>query len=229
MIAQGTDGVSRGFLGEGIMSGESMVSFIPIHLSASDRSPVLVEWVKGWAFSSIIHLRPVDWFDVAHDFDGWKDSSWDGFPRPRLAEGRSYLWTSPPFVAGAAIAELRKARIKRQTSSHVVVVPKLCTPMWIKQLFKAADIVFEVPAGQSFWDRSMHEPLLIAILFPFIRCNPWQLRSTPRMYSMGSELRKVFRTEDVDPGDILCKFWSQCHRLRFMPQNVVRKVLYFRS
>ena len=30
MIAQGTDGVSRGDMGEGIMSGESMTSFIPI-------------------------------------------------------------------------------------------------------------------------------------------------------------------------------------------------------
>jgi hypothetical protein len=34
MIAQGTDGVSRGFLGGVILSGEAMTFFIPIHLSA---------------------------------------------------------------------------------------------------------------------------------------------------------------------------------------------------
>ena len=43
MIAQGTDGVSRGFLGEGVMAGSPMVSFIPIHLSAIDRSPGIVD------------------------------------------------------------------------------------------------------------------------------------------------------------------------------------------
>ena len=36
----------------------------------------------------------------------------------------------------------------------------------------------------------MHEPLLIALVFPFLRVKPWQLRSTPKMYSMGGELRK---------------------------------------
>jgi hypothetical protein len=74
MIAQGTDGVSRGFLGEGIMSGELMLSFIPIHLSATDRSPSLLQWITDWTDPSIIHLKPIDWFDVGHDFDGWESS-----------------------------------------------------------------------------------------------------------------------------------------------------------
>ena len=46
MTAQGTDGVSRGFLGEGIMSGESMVSLIPIHLTATERSPTLLKRIR---------------------------------------------------------------------------------------------------------------------------------------------------------------------------------------
>ena len=226
MIAQGTDGVSRGFLGEGIMSGESMTSFIPIHLSAVGRSPKLMDWITDWSNPDIIHLQPSDWFDVGHDFDGWKES-WDGFSRPNLSEGRVYLWSPPPFVADVAISELRKARIKRQTSTHVFVVPKLCAPLWIKQLFKASDIVIEIPAGQTFWNHSMHEPLLIGIVFPFISVKPWQLRSTPKMYSVAGELRKMFKTEGVDTRDFLRKFWQQCHRLRFMPENVVRKLLYF--
>jgi hypothetical protein len=172
MIAQGTDGVSRGFLGEGIMSGESMVSFIPIHMTATERSGGLVSWIKEWTGPSTIVLEPIDWFDVGHDIDGWK-LSWDGFERPHLKEGRTYLWSPAPFAADLAIAELRRARIKRQSSSHVFVVPKLCAPLWIKQVYKAADIVFEVPSGQTFWEKSMHEPLLIAIVFPFIRSNPW--------------------------------------------------------
>ena len=87
----------------------------------------------------------------------------------------------------------------------------------------------EVPAGQSFWSSQMHEPILIGVLFPFIRCKPWQLRSTPKMHAVGSELRKVFKTPEMDAGNILRKFWVQCHGLGHMPENVVRKVLYFLS
>ena len=169
---------------------------------------------------------------MGHDFDGW-ESSWDGFDRPRLSEGRVYdLWTPLPFVADTiAISEFRKARIKRQTSTYVFAVSKLCSPRWtIKQVFKAADIVIEIPAGQLFWESSMHEPLLIAIVFPFLRCKPWQLRSTPKMYSVGRELRKMFKTEEMDARNFLRQIWKQCHRwLGHMPPDVVRKVLFFGS
>ena len=95
MIAQGTDGVSRGSLGEGIMGGEAMKSFIPIHLHAIQRSPALEGWIKGWSCETLIVLQPKDWFDVGHDVDGFYEG-WDGFHRPRLEEGRVYLWSPPP-------------------------------------------------------------------------------------------------------------------------------------
>jgi hypothetical protein len=47
MIAQGTDGVSRGLLTEGVTTGVDMLTFIPLHLSALERNPLLVEWVKS--------------------------------------------------------------------------------------------------------------------------------------------------------------------------------------
>jgi hypothetical protein len=47
MIAQGTDGVSRGFLGQGVMDGEAMSAFVPIHLSALERLPQnLAPWIR---------------------------------------------------------------------------------------------------------------------------------------------------------------------------------------
>jgi hypothetical protein len=48
MIAQGTDGVSRGNLLEGVGSGTYMMSFIPLHLSTVERHPSMVQWLKGW-------------------------------------------------------------------------------------------------------------------------------------------------------------------------------------
>jgi hypothetical protein len=211
MIEQGTDGVSRGFLGAGVMAGEAMTSFIPIHIGALDRHPPISAWVKSWTTDSLVELSPLGWFGEGHDIQSWSQS----------------LWAPPPFAADVAVAEMRKARIKRQTSSHVFICPRLCSSFWVRQLYKAADIVFEIPAGTSPWPSYLHEPLIVGILFPFLSSSPWQVRNTPKMYSVGSRLRRVLKDEEVDPRDLLREFWSDTHRLRNMPESVVRKLLYF--
>ena len=48
MQAQGTDGVSHGQLLDGIMNGESMMSFLLLHEAAFDRSPQLKDWLKDF-------------------------------------------------------------------------------------------------------------------------------------------------------------------------------------
>ena len=229
MIAQeGTDGVSRGFLGGGVMAGAAMTSFIPIHLGAVERHPPALDWIRSWSTTELIHLDPMGWFEKGHDIEGWR-RCYDGFSRPVLKEQRVYLWTPPPYAADVAVAEMRKARIKRQSSTHIFICPRLCSSVWLRQLHKAADFVFEVPAGRAVWPHSLHEPLLIGILFPFIRSCPWQLWNTPKLYAMGGLLRRMFKEEEVDPRDILRQFWGDCHRLRNMPENVVRRVLYLRA
>ena len=229
MIAQGTDGVSRGYLGLGVMAGDSMSLFIPNHLSAPERSSAIVPWVRGWTSSGAILLEPIGWLGERHDISGWETSE-DGFKRPSLSEGRTYIWAPPPFAADVALAELRKARIKRQSSAHVFICPRLCAPLWLKQLYKkAADIVFEVPPGKAGWPANMHEPLLIGLLFPFLRhSNPWQLRGTPKMHAVGGQLRRLYEKEDMDPRDFLREFWARCLRLGHVYEAVVRRVLYFR-
>jgi hypothetical protein len=228
MIEQGTDGVSRGFLGGGVMAGEAMTSFIPIHLGALERHPPVSSWIRSWSTDSLIELSPRNWFEEGHDIQGWTEGQ-DGFSRPILAVENVYLWAPPPFAADIAMAEMRKARIKRQTSSHIFVCPRLCSSIWVRQLHKAADFVMEVPAGQCCWPQHLHEPLIIGILFPFLRSSPWQVRNTPKMHSMGSRVRRVFKEEEMDSRDLLRKFWSDTHRLRNLPENVVRKLLYFSS
>ena len=228
MIAQGTDGVSRGYLGQGVMAGDAMTLHIPIHQSAVERSPLdLVPWIRSWSGTESILLDEAGWFQLGHDIQGWSLHR-DGFERPTLVQARSsYIWTPAPMAAEVAIAELRKARIKRQRSAHVFVCPRLCTSQWLKQLYRAADIVFELPLGFSCWPVSMHEPLLIGIVFPFISCSPWQIRGTPKMFAMGRELRRVLQESEVDAGNLLCKFWSLCIDIDGMPEHVVRKLLCF--
>ena len=226
MIEQGTDGVSRGFLAQGIMAGEPMLSFIPIHLTAFERSPLLETWVRSWSASEALSLSPDDWFEEGHDIAGWQTFKGDLFERPVLKEGRTYLWVPPPFAADVAMAELRKARIKRQTSSHIFICPRLCCSLWLKQLYRACDFVFQVLPNSEVWNKQMHEPLIIGIVFPFIRAKPWQLRGSPKLLAVGRELRGLQDAKEMDRRNLLRKLWKECHGLRFMPENVVRRMLF---
>ncbi|KAI2504188.1 hypothetical protein MHU86_10302 [Fragilaria crotonensis] len=178
MIAQGTDGVSRGFLGQGVMDGEAMSAFVPVHLSAVERSAQsLVPWIREWAGRDAVLLKEMGWFEEGHDIEGWICGV-DGFSRPVISrKGKTYVWAPAPMAAEVALSEMRKARIKRQRSSPLCA--RVCASQWLRHLFKAADFVFEVPVGSAMWLTAMHEPLLIAI-FPFVRVKPWQLRGTPR-------------------------------------------------
>ena len=47
MIDQGSDGLSRGNLTEGVMGGKSMEFFVPIHLGAIERSPKILQWIES--------------------------------------------------------------------------------------------------------------------------------------------------------------------------------------
>ena len=66
MIDQGTDGISRGSLTEGVMEGRNMLSFIPIHKSALIRHHGLQEWFSQWTGHNAHFCEPIDWFELAH-------------------------------------------------------------------------------------------------------------------------------------------------------------------
>jgi hypothetical protein len=226
MIAQGTDGISRGTLNEGVMNGESMMSFILIHLSATARSPLLQDWLRSWLPGSPRFLEPLDWFQLCHGIAGY-GRNFEQSVVPVLCKPGQFVWTPPPYAADVVVAELRKSRLKREQHLHAFVCPRLCAPMWRRHFFKAADSVIEIPPGFAFWPARMHEPLIIGILFPFIRCAPWQLRGTLRMYSVAREVCRLCKGDKLDPGPFLRQLCSDCLRLRSVPENVVRRMLYF--
>ena len=60
MIAQGSDGLSRGQLSEGVRRGLGMRSFIPLHQSATQRSKILMSWVESWARKEVAWLELMD-------------------------------------------------------------------------------------------------------------------------------------------------------------------------
>jgi len=112
MIAQGTDGLSRGDMYEGVMSGSSMLSFIPLHLTASERSPQVIDWVKSWASEdgkrSVEVLSPEGWFTRGHDHYGSGRKNIDGYWMPEYKAG-TFIWEPPPGVARFVIEQLRQA------------------------------------------------------------------------------------------------------------------------
>lgn len=108
MIAQGTDGVSRGCLAQGIMAGEAMCAFIPIHLSAMDRSALLLPWIRSWCGSEAMLLSELDWFERGHDIEGWTVGHGSPFQRPIISENRTFIWSPPPFAADCTLAELKE-------------------------------------------------------------------------------------------------------------------------
>jgi predicted transcriptional regulator len=58
MKAQGTNGVSRGQLKEGVSTGQSMLSFVPFHLSAIQGSDDVEAWLRSWLGESMEVLSP---------------------------------------------------------------------------------------------------------------------------------------------------------------------------
>ena len=76
MIAQGTDGLSRGILLEGVLTGKPMLDYVDLAKSATDRYPPLLEFVRSWTQKpKLKSLTAEEWFVEDHGIiGGCKDS-----------------------------------------------------------------------------------------------------------------------------------------------------------
>jgi hypothetical protein len=124
-----------------------MLNFVPFHKTACDSSPTLKPWIRGWATPGVEFITPEGWFERGHDHDGGKKDD-RGFWAPTIQTG-TFVWTPAPAAARIAIEQLRVARLKRQQSTHIVCIPSLLAHEWSRLLWKAADVIFEVPRGAS--------------------------------------------------------------------------------
>ena len=154
MIEQGTDGLSRGTHSQGVMRGMAMKAFIPLHLTALERSSSLAEWVESWwperdGEHLQWHVDPADWFDRCH------------------TKG-NHVWAPPPAAADVVAEELGRAIHKRPNFWHLILVPRLFTARWARALGRECTVRLDIPPGSgAFWDSKQHEPLF------FVRvCSP---------------------------------------------------------
>jgi len=231
MIAQGTDGLSRGDLGEGVMKGSSMLSFVPLHLTATHRSVQLLTWAKSWIEPTLRNneklevLSEEDWFWRAHDIVGGGTNA-DGIWIPKFKAG-IFLWLPPPAAGQFAVEELRAARNKRTQSLHIVLIPRLFTPLWKRQLSRVSDLYFELPFVEGVWDKSIHhEPLTLVFIFPFLNHSPWRLRRSTTFLEMGRMLPRLWKEGNIPPGTLLCQLLSFARDLESMSKDMVCKMLH---
>jgi hypothetical protein len=101
MKDQGTDGVSRGHLKEGIAIGDPMIKFIPFHKSALTSSLTLRAWLKSGPPAGAKFLESEGWFERGHDQDGGKKKT-QGFWIPTIR--------SRTFVCVSSTRLLRRAQ-----------------------------------------------------------------------------------------------------------------------
>jgi hypothetical protein len=81
-----TDGLSQGDISEGVLKGLDLLSFVPLQLTAIERSPQVKIWVKGWFGQKDTHwLATTDWYKGGQTCDKFT------CPPPRLQQPK-WLW-----------------------------------------------------------------------------------------------------------------------------------------
>jgi hypothetical protein len=77
--------------------------------------------------SSLTCLSTDGWFKRGHGHMEGGKIGWDGHWWPTIQPAK-YLWTPAPAAAQISLEDFRKARIKRQHSTHIFVCPCVMTP-----------------------------------------------------------------------------------------------------
>lgn len=204
MIHQGTDGLSRGVMTDGVFSADPMKLHIPLHLSALDRSPTLLQWIRSWCpLATIQPLTPEEWFTTGHGIGGFIHNS-DGVPIPVPSSQHWFLWAPAPAAGRHALDELATSRHKRPHINHIFICPRLFTSQWRRALYKFADAIIEIPAGsREFWPPTMHEPLVLGLTLRFAARPPWLLRNHPRLLALVRSLRTLWPSVSGDERGLL--------------------------
>ena len=226
MIAQGTDGLSRGMLLEGVLTGKSMLGYIDLAKGAIDRHPPLLNFVRSWSECPNLEVLTAEqWFVEGHGIVGGKRDHHGVWIPEHASNGQFYLWAPPPVVADVCLEECLKAVHKRRDAFHIFLLPRLFTPAWTRLFHKLCDFVAVIPVGSTHWPTDMHEPLWIGFSLPFIRHHPWALRGTPLLVELGGRLREVLSSGEKDGGDILRKLLRTSRRITGLSKRVARGVL----
>jgi hypothetical protein len=199
-IWSGVDGLSRGDHNAGVMTGESMLSFVPLSKNASKRSIDLLSWVHSWAG---------DASGGRHTVSVVSPTYWCGVH----PAGGTYVWLPPPAAAAAAFEWMGQSIHKRADSIHLVLVPRLMTAHWRKHIAKTSDLLFTIPIGTKVWNFGNHEPLICAVCLPLRRKFPWSHRRTSHTLDCEWKLSSLWKTDYDATRSVLRKLLGEARSL----------------
>jgi hypothetical protein len=149
MIAQGTDGISRGDHSAGVMRGIPMTAYVPLHIDAFTREPKLREFIEEIGKDlAPTFLEPEGWFDDGH-------------------KRGNFIWSPAPAAAEVVVEQLGRARLKRPQSLHIVVVPRLMTGRWRRHLSRGTDFYLKIDWNDLWPLATHHEPVLMFVCLPY--------------------------------------------------------------
>jgi len=213
MIAQGTDGLSRGNLMTGVMAGDAMLSHVPMHRSVRDRSPQLVDHL----LKSILPLESGEVWTLL-DEDSW-------FTTPFHSDG-FFVWTPPPCVADVAVEAAAEAHHIRPWNTHVFIIPSLMTNRWRRQLSKSSDLLVVLPFDELFWNEGKEfERLTLAIVCPLLRQAPWRVNRSELRGRIVDAVRSMHEQSLARFGDRVCEFWLGSRAMGPLPGSMARSML----
>jgi hypothetical protein len=226
MIAQGTDGLSRGMMCEGVMAGKDMLEYIDIARCSIERHPGIAEFIRK--ITGVSTLKPLsveEWFVEGHGIvGGYRDQHQMWIPS-HAPNNQIYWWDPPPVVADVALEEALKAKHKWSDAIHIFTIPRLCSPTWTRLFHKMSDFVVKLPVGSTHWPAGLHEPLFVGFSLPYIRYYPWSLRGTPVLVEMERNMHEVLGAGESDGGDILRQLLRLAGRISSVSESVARGLL----
>ena len=197
MKQQGTDGLSRGDQGKGVMQGIPMQVFIPLHLTPTQRNPRLKQWVNelvnGWNFE---WLKTFEWFEEYH-------------------KPGNFIWDVPPALGDVAYELIDKARMKRPMTMHLILIPRLFTGLWRRLMTRRTDCYIRID-WTSVWDLNTHyEPLILFICIPFQINRQFEERKCFLLEQFERCLQecRVSTSSGIQQRDLLRKFLQQARKI----------------
>ena len=196
MIAQGTDGLSRGDLNCGVMGDGAFLKHIPLNRTVFSYESTLKEELWEWL------ERPSDWIFL-------KEEDWfDGVFSDPLGK---FIWTPSAALARVAVEQMCEVKHIHPYTTHVLLAPALMTNAWRKLLGKQSDVLLTLPAGTACWPHDCYEPLVLSLTCPLMSHSPWIIRNNEWVSDWLQEMRGVWKISPTARRNCMRKFWSRAN------------------
>ena len=171
LIAQGTDGLSRGQYSEGALSGaaKDVQAYNPLGGGLKRPSHALLTWARDNNGPGQYLHHPASWTAAN-------------------VAGKNTYWHPHPLLAREAIqAFLRHRMLAPTTTTATFLLPRRYTADWGRLLRHFSTVVIPAGAG-SHWETGEFESLIVA------RCNAWTPRSPSQLDTPNAPLSSSGRS-----------------------------------